>query len=74
MDCNDYIFVYDEPCETHHLVFDLEQNLLVSHRVSQLGWIYNINLLQYTRPTSMKDKYSSISDDVLRDVRRLFGK
>lgn len=74
MDCNDYIFVYDEPCDTHHLIFDLEQNLLVSHRVSQLGWIYNINLLQYTRPTSMKDKDGSISDDVLRDVRRLFGK
>lgn len=74
MDCNDYIFVYDEPCETHHLVFDLEQNLLVSHRVSQLGRISNINLLQYTRPTLMKDKCSAISDDVLRDVRRLFGK
>ena len=72
MDCDDYIFVYDEPCETHHLVFDLDENLLVSHRVYQLGRISNINLLQYTRPTTMKDKRGGICDDVLRDVRRLF--
>lgn len=72
MDCEDYIFVYDEPCDTHHLVFDLDQNLLVTHQVFQMGRISNIDLLQYTRPTSKKEASGKICDNVLRDVRRLF--
>jgi hypothetical protein len=72
MDCDNYIFVYDEPCETYHLIFDLDQDLLVVHNVSQVGHISNINLLQYTRPTYKKHNAAEICNDVLRDVRRLF--
>lgn len=71
-DDDDYIFVYDEPCDTYHIVFDLDKDLLVSHRVSQVGWINNPELLQYKRPTYMKDKCYELDSHGWRYVRQMF--
>lgn len=70
---DDFIFVYDELCDTHHIVFDLDENLLVTHKVSETGWIYNIDLLQYKRPTSMKGKKYELDNYGWTYVRQMFS-
>jgi hypothetical protein len=72
-DCSCWIFVYDEPCKTYHLVFDLDQDLLVVHNVSQVGRIKSPDLIQYKRPTSMKGMKYELDDNGWRYVRQLFA-
>ncbi len=45
----DYVFIFDEPCETLHEIFDLDIGQTVLHAVKQTGRINNINLIQYAR-------------------------
>ena len=70
---DEFIIVIDdvEPCNLYHLVFDLDQNLLVVHNVRATGRINSGDLIQYKRPTSMKVR--EYSDDALHYIRQMFA-
>jgi hypothetical protein len=69
----DYVFIFDEPCETLHEIFDLDIGQNVLHAVKQTGRINNINLIHYARPTQPKgNKWKAYSDDCLHQVKKLF--
>lgn len=74
---DEYIIVIDEPCHCLHTIWDLDIEKTVLHSVKEDGRINNINLIQYKRPTSMKDNKKShgtnYSDICLGLVKRLFN-
>jgi hypothetical protein len=70
---DEFIIVIDEPYTTYHLVFDLDQDLLVVHNTSSSNRINSADLIEYKPPSlCRKRKLNQLDDDILHDVRRLF--
>jgi hypothetical protein len=71
---DEFIIVIDEPYTTYHLVFDLDQDLLVVHNVSQHGRIKSPDIITYKPPSSCrKRKLNQLYDDTLTLYRKVFN-